>query len=449
MSSPLAALSLEMRLAGVAEIECVTPDLNGIPRGKVMTVEGFLAGRRLQMARGVLLQALMGGYPEPRFFGDDDGDLQLRALADQVHVLPWAETPRALAVCEAVELDGTLSGLSCRTLLKQVVGRYAERNWQPIVATELEFFLFERHSDANLPFQPPVGIDGRRDPGNAAFSVSSNNGLRPFFDEIKVGMAALGIPRDTFMHEMGVSQFEINFVHGDPLLIADQTFLFKHMLHEVALKHGLIAVCMAKPLARVPGCSMHIHQSVIEKTHGRNIFTDPRNNEPTFSFPHYIGGLQLCLADLTLLMAPNINSYQRFCHIFASPNNLCWAQDNRSAGLRIPASTPDARRVENRLPGADANPYLAIAASLAAGLHGIDNEIEPSPSVSGQFVAPDHLKLPGSLHEAINRLSRSTLARELFDDEFIDGYLATKTLELEHFLDEITPWERRFLGSQV
>lgn len=448
MNSPQLIVPLSQRLAGVADIECVTPDLNGIPRGKVMTVEGFLAGRRLQLARGVLLQAVMGGYPEPEFYGHDDGDLVLQALPEQVHVLPWAEVPRALAVCEAVELDGRPSGLSTRALLARVLKRYAERGWQPVVATELEFFLFERQADEYQPFRAPVGLDGRREPGISAFSVSSANGLRPFFEELKAGMAALGIPRDTFMNEMGISQFEINFVHGDALLLADQTFLFKHLLHEVALKHGLIAVCMAKPLPRVPGCSMHVHQSVVDQA-GRNIFTDPGNAGPTAQFEHYLGGLQACLGELTLLMAPHINSYQRFCNTYASPNNLCWSSDNRMAGLRIPASEPAARRVENRLPGGDANPYLAIAVSLAAGLHGIDQQLAPNAAVQGVFQAPDALTLPDTLPEAMHRLERSQLARQLFGDEFIDGYLATKRLELASFMDEITPWERRYLGSQV
>ncbi|PKM29136.1 MAG: glutamine synthetase [Gammaproteobacteria bacterium HGW-Gammaproteobacteria-11] len=449
MPSPLAAIPLSMRLAGVTEIECVTPDLNGIPRGKVMTVSGFLAERRLQMARGVMLQAVMGGYPAPRFYGSEDGDLILRAVPEQVHVLPWAETPRALAVCDAVELDGSLSNLSSRALLQSVLERYTERNWQPVVATELEFFIFEPHADGAQPFQPPIGLDGRREVGQAAFSVGSNNGLRGFFAEVRSAMEALGIPADTFMHEMGVSQFEINFVHGDPLLIADQTFLFKHLLHEVALKHGLIAVCMAKPLGQVPGSSMHVHQSVIEKRHGRNIFTDPSNEQPTFSFYHFIGGLQHCLADLTLMMAPNINSYQRFNSTYASPNSLCWSVDNRSAGLRVPASDAANRRIENRLPGADANPYLAIAAGLAAGFHGLANEIDPAAAMQGEFQPPAELRLPSSLPAAIDRLRNSNLATELFPAEFIEGYIATKTLELESFLAEITPWERRYLGSQV
>ncbi|CRI55990.1 glutamate-ammonia ligase [Pseudomonas sp. CCOS 191] len=435
-------------LEGIDEIECVTPDLNGVPRGKVMTAEGFLEGRRLQMARGVLLQCIMGGYPAAKYYGSDDGDLALVAEPSQIHRLPWSDEPRALAICDAVELDGTPSGLSSRGQLKAVIARYAERGLAPVVATELEFFVFAANSDPTQPFQPPLGKDGRREMGHSAFSVSSNNGLRPFFNEVYRCMAALGLPRDTFMHEMGVSQFEINLLHGDPLLLADQTFLFKHLLKEVALKHGLTVVCMAKPLAHTPGSSMHIHQSLVEVGSGRNVFSDEQGRA-TDTFHHFIGGLQACLADFTALFAPNVNSYQRLCHPYASPNNACWSEDNRAAGLRIPASSPVARRVENRLPGADANPYLAIAASLAAGLHGIERQIAPTPAIQGEFEVPEHLSLPCTLHAALERLKRSALARELFGKEFIEGYIATKTLELSDFFDEITPWERRVLAAQA
>ena len=435
-------------LQGIDQIECVTPDLNGVPRGKVMTAEGFLEGRRLQMARGVLLQCIMGGYPPARFYGSDDGDLALVAEPAQIHRLPWSEEGLALAICDANELDGRPSGLSTRGQLKAVIARYAALGLAPVVATELEFFVFAPNTDPQLPFLPPVGKDGRRELGHSAFSVSSNNGLRPFFQEVYQCMAALGLPRDTFMHEMGVSQFEINLLHGDPLLLADQTFLFKHLLKEVALKHGLSVVCMAKPLAHTPGSSMHIHQSVVETASGRNVFSDEQG-QPTDTFYHFIGGQQACMADFTALFAPNVNSYQRLCHPYASPNNACWSEDNRAAGLRIPASAPVARRVENRLPGADANPYLAIAASLAAGLHGIEQRLQPAPAIQGEFEVPEHLSLPCTLHAALERLKRSVLARELFGNEFIEGYLASKTLELTDFFNEITPWERRVLAAQA
>ncbi len=440
--------SLAERLTGIDEIECITPDLNGVPRGKVMTAEGFVEGRRLQMARGVLLQCIMGGYPAARFYGSDDGDLALVADPQHIYRLPWSDEPRALAICDALELSGESSGLSSRGLLKAVIARYAARGLAPVVATELEFFVFAPNSDPNQPFLPPLGKDGRREEGHSAFSVSSNNGLRPFFSEVYRCMAALGLPRDTFMHEMGVSQFEINLLHGDPLLLADQTLLFKHLLKEVALKHGLTVVCMAKPLAHTPGSSMHIHQSVVAVDGGGNVFSDAEG-KPTPAFYHFIGGQQACMADFTALFAPNVNSYQRLCHPYASPNNACWSEDNRAAGLRIPASSPVARRVENRLPGADTNPYLAIAASLAAGLYGIEQQLEPTPAIQGEFEVPDHLSLPCTLHAALERLKHSELARELFGKEFIEGYIATKTLELTSFFDEITPWERRVLAAQA
>jgi glutamine synthetase len=436
-------------LTGIDEVECVTPDLNGVPRGKVMTSEGFLDGRRLQLARGVLLQCIMGGYPPARFYGSDDGDLALIPDPAQIHRLPWSNPPRAFAICDADELGTTTSSnLSTRGQLKAVIARYAARGLAPVVATELEFFVFAPNTDPTQAFQPPLGLDGRREDGQSAFSVSSNNGLRPFFNEVYACMAALGLPRDTFMHEMGVSQFEINLLHGDPLLLADQTFLFKHLLKEVALKHGLSVVCMAKPLAHTPGSSMHIHQSVVEIDSGRNVFSDEAGQE-TAIFRHFIAGQQACMADFTALFAPNVNSYQRLCHPYASPNNACWSHDNRAAGLRIPASLPVARRVENRLPGADANPYLAIAASLAAGLHGIENALEPSAPIQGEFQVPDNLSLPCTLHAALERLKRSQLAKELFGTEFIEGYIASKTLELTSFYDEITPWERRVLAAQA
>ncbi|MCH4873951.1 glutamine synthetase [Pseudomonas sp. TMW22091] len=435
-------------LAGIDEVECVTPDLNGVPRGKVMTGAGFLEGRRLQMARGVLLQCIMGGYPEARFYGGEDGDLALVPDPAHIHRLPWSAQPRALAICDANELSGGPSSLSTRSQLKAVIARYAAFGLAPVVATELEFFVFAPNPDPTQPFRPPVGLDGRREDGSSAFSVSSNNGLRPFFSEVYASMAALGLPRDTVMHEMGVSQFEINLLHGDPLLLADQTFLFKHLLKEVALKHGLNVVCMAKPLAHTAGSSMHIHQSVVEQGSGHNVFSDEAG-QPTAMFRHFIGGQQACMADFTALFAPNVNSYQRLCHPYASPNNACWSLDNRSAGLRIPASAPVARRVENRLPGADANPYLAIAASLAAGLHGIEHKLAPTPAIQGQFEVPDALLLPCTLHAALERLKRSGLAIELFGTEFIEGYIASKTLELTSFYDEITPWERRVLAAQA
>src|SRR5690606_10506896 len=340
MTSLSADPTLAQRLDGIGEVEFVIPDMNGIPRGKVIHARNVINGRRVQMAHGVLTQCLTGEYHDPRYYGYDDSDFILRPIPGQLHRTPWSATPRALALCEAVEMDGTPARLSSRSMLRQVVERYEARGWSPKVATEMEFYLFEHNADVLQPFRPPVGLDGRREVGSQAFAVGSVTGLQPFFTELKSSMAAVGIPCEAVMHEMGLSQYEVNFTHDDPLLIADQTFLFKYLLHEVALKHGLIAVCMAKPLSRMPGSSMHIHQSVVDQA-GRTVFT-AANQEASAEFRHYLGGLQAHLGDLILLLAPNINSYQRYCHVYASPNNLCWSNDNRRTGLRVPASEPDA-----------------------------------------------------------------------------------------------------------
>ncbi len=171
-----------------------------------------------------------------------------------------------------------------------------------------------------------------------------------------------------------------------------------------------------------------------------NIFSDARG-APSAAFGHFIAGLQATLAEFTALLAPNVNAYQRLAQPCASPNNACWAYDNRAAGLRIPASAPVDRRVENRLPGADANPYLALAASLGAGLHGLLAGRPPGPPVQGQFAVPEALRLPTGMGEALHRLAHSQVAEALFGRELIDGYLACKQLELADFLAEITPWK--------
>lgn len=440
--------SVQQQLAKVQEVACVIADINGIPRGKMMSRDGFLSGRRLQMARGILLQCIMGGYPPTHFYGADDGDVALYPEQQHIYLLPWSDIPRALVLGDAHELNGEPSNLCSRVLLKRIIQRYAELNLEPVVATEIEFFLFDKNADPKQAFIPPQGLDGRRETGAAGFTISANNTLQPFFQELYQAMDSFAIPRDTFEHEMGTSQFELNLVHGDALLIADQTFLFKFIVKELALKHGMMAVFMAKPVEGVAGSSMHIHQSIINKTTANNIFNDTEGKASP-EFFHYIGGLQKVLADLTPFYAPNINSFQRLNNPYYSPNNLCWSYDNRAAGLRIPVSNPEARRVENRLAGVDVNPYLAIAATLGAGLYGLINKCQPTEPSSGEIIVPAELTVPNSLFDALQCLQQSKLAADLFNQEFIDGFIATKQQELQSFFEEISPWERLYLGGQL
>jgi glutamine synthetase len=274
------------------------------------------------------------------------------------------------------------------------------------------------------------------------------NELAPFWDELRSALDGLGVQADTWIHEMGPTQYEINLLHGEPVAVADQAFLFKYAAKEIAIKHGLNAVFMAKPMAGAPGSSMHLHQSVVD-SRGRNIFSKDDGSESQ-SFRHFIAGLQTYVPDLMLIFAPYVNSYRRFVKDSQAPVNLHWGYDNRTTGLRIPISAPAARRVENRIAGADANPYLAIAASLVAGLAGMDEGLTPTEPILASNSAYDQAHaLARSFLPALERMEASKSSRRLLGDTFVTGFCAVKALEYESYQCEISAWERRFLLQQV
>jgi glutamine synthetase len=268
------------------------------------------------------------------------------------------------------------------------------------------------------------------------------NELAPFWDEFHATLDALGIGADTWLHEVGTTQYEINLLHGDPVVVADQAFVFKMAAKEVALKHGLNAVFMAKPIAGEAGSSMHLHQSVVDVA-GHNIFSQA-DGSASPAFGHFIGGLQAYLPDLMLVFAPFVNSYRRYVVGTQAPINLHWAHDNRTAGLRVPRSGPAARRVENRIAGADANPYLAIAATMAAGLAGLQEQQAPTEPVLGNAYDQAH-DLPRSFDAAHARMAASPHAARLLGADFVQAYLAVKALEHDSFMREVSAWELRYL----
>jgi glutamine synthetase len=282
--------------------------------------------------------------------------------------------------------------------------------------------------------------------GQSAFSLNMLNELSTFWDEFRDALVTLGVQADTWIHEVGPTQYEINLMHGDPVAVADQAFLFKYAAKEIALKHGLNAVFMAKPMAGAAGSSMHLHQSVVDAS-GRNIFSLEDGAEAP-CFQQFIAGLQTYVPDLMLIYAPFINSFRRYVSGSQAPVNVQWGYDNRTTGLRVPASAPVARRVENRLAGADANPYLAIAASLAAGLAGLDEKLKASDPIAsnGYNLART---LPRSFVTALEQMTLSAHSRRLLGDDFVTGYCAVKALEYESFENEISAWERQYLLPQV
>jgi len=429
-------------------VECLFPDVSGYPRGKLMPAANFAAGAELRIAQAIPMQCVTGDYSYHPIFPDADPDIRLVPDLATLKMSPWSSVPRAFAIHDCVELNGQPCAFAARSLLKQVLARYKAQGLTPVVAPEIEFYLTAPSADPALALQPPKTRNGRAETGQSAFSMNMLNELSGFWDDFRQALQALSVQADTWIHEVGTTQYEINLLHGDPVQVADQAFLFKYAAKEIAIRHGLNAVFMAKPVAGSPGSSMHLHQSVVDAA-GRNVFSADDGAE-TAAFGHFIGGLQAYVPDLMLIFAPFVNSYRRFVKGSQAPINLEWGYDNRTSGLRVPVSGPSARRVENRIAGADANPYLAIAASLAAGLAGMDEKLSPSiPLEAGSNGYDRAHALSRSFLPALECMQNSTTSRRLLGDDFVTAYTAVKELEYESYLNEISAWERRVLLPMV
>ncbi|HLG87251.1 MAG TPA: glutamine synthetase family protein [Alphaproteobacteria bacterium] len=440
-----------IRAHRITEVECLVPDMSGIARGKIVPADKLLRilrERGLRIPEAVFIQTVTGEYPNDEDVTDAaNGDVYLSPDMDTIRIVPWYTDSTAQVICDATYRDGRPVDFSTRHVLRRVVKLYEEKGWKPIIAPELEFFLVEINKDPDYPLVPPVGRSGRQESGRQAFGIDAVNEFDPIFEQVYDFCEAQEIDVDTLTHEVGAAQIEINFNHGDPLSLADQTFMFKRTVREAALKHGVYATFMAKPMKGEPGSAMHIHQSLTEIEAGRNLFADENGND-TQLLLQYIAGLQKYIPAAMPLMAPNVNSYRRLIQGEDAPINVHWGQDNRTAGLRVPVSTPQSRRVENRVAGADANPYLAIAASLACGYLGIEQELEPTDPVKGSahrlaFTLPRHQ------FDALNKLNASRPLREILGERFIEALTAVKEAEYEAYQRVISSWERENLLLNV
>ena len=253
---------------------------------------------------------------------------------------------------------------------------------------------------------------------------------------------------DTLIHEVGAGQMEINFFHAHPLDLADEVFFFKRTVREAAMRHDMFATFMAKPIAGEPGSAMHVHQSIVSTGDRPATCSAIPTAAPSREFHWFIGGLQRYIPAAMALFAPYVNSYRRLVRSHAAPINIQWGSDNRTVGIRSPVAGPAARRVENRVIGADANPYVALAATLACGWLGIKERIEPSVECKGDAYLSDY-QLPRSLDDALARLQAATPLHEVLGREFVTVYAEVKEIEHEEFMKVISPWEREHLLLHV
>jgi glutamine synthetase len=435
----------------ISEVECLVADMSGTARGKILPPKKFLTGnksRGLRIPEEVFTLTING-----RFVSDTDAvsdaaiDIYMEPDVDTIRFVPWYTEPTAQVICDAFHLNDDPVEIAPRHVLKKVLQLYKDKGWRPVVAPELEFYLVKKNLDPDYPLDAAVGRSGRKEPGGQAYGIDAANDFDPIVEDIYDYCEAQELDVDTLSHESGPAQLEINFNHGDPLELADQVFLFKRTVRQAALKHDMYATFMAKPHQGEPGSSMHIHQSVMDAKTGKNIFA-ARDGKPSKLFLNHIGGLQRYMAAALPFCAPNVNSYRRLVPDSDAPTNVHWAIDNRTVSLRVPASNAANLRVENRVPGADANHYLAFAASLACGYLGMTERIKPTDPVEGSAYRYAHT-LPISLDEALDKLNYTKSLKSVLGEKFVMAYRDVKFEEMQHYRKVISSWEREYLLLNV
>ena len=435
--------------SGIDEVEIIIPDIAGTSRGKAMPSYKFKPEESFFLPISLFFQTISGEYVDMDI--EDqwlEKDVTLIPDMSTATALPWSDDPSIQIICDMKTRDGDNLQCAPRNVLRRVLELYAAEGLTPVVAPELEFYLTKPNIDPNEPIEAPIGRTGRKGSSSQVYSMAAVDEYGSVINTIYDFAEAQGLKIDTVIQEGGAGQIEINLMHGDPLDLADQVFFFKRTIREAALKNGIYATFMAKPMRDEPGSAMHIHQSILDTKTGKNIFSDADGN-PTDAFTHFIGGSQKHIMQAMPLFAPYVNSYRRITvNGQSAPANLEWAADNRTTGLRVPHSSPEARRLENRVIGMDCNPYLAFSASLACGYLGITNKTEPRPQALKEVWETED-RLPQGLNAALDLFEEADELWEVLGPEFCQLFLELKRAENEEYQREISPWERRHLLLNV
>lgn len=433
----------------ITEIECLVPDFTGNARGKIVPATKYSHEWGTRLPEGIFVTTVTGDFPDSYYdlVSPSDSDMYLRPDPDTRRVVPWATDPTAQLIHDCFTRDGRPHELAPRNVLRRVLAAYEALGLRPIVAPEVEFFLVQKNTDPDFPLQPPAGRSGRPETARQSYSIDAVNEFDPILDLMYDYAEAMELDVDTLIHESGAAQLEVNFEHADAMSRADQVFLFKRAMREAALRHGVYATFLAKPMEHEPGSAMHLHQSLVD-AEGYNVFAGSKAGEHSELFQHYLAGLQKYVPSAMAFFAPNVNSYRRLILGEVSPKNVEWGYDNRTCGLRVPMDSLENSRVESRFAGSDANPYLAVAATLACGLLGIRERLVPTDPVTGN--AHDKgVNLPRSLHEALQLLRDCDELQGLLGARFVAAYSAVKEKEYETYFRVISSWEREFLLLNV
>jgi len=415
-------------------------DMQGRLQGKRFTARHFVTEIVEQGAEGCnYLLAVdvemntVGGY-EMASWERGYGDFSMRPDFSTLRPVPWLEGT-AMCLCDLQWEDGSAVAASPRQVLRAQLDRLAQRGWSANASTELELLVFRDTYEAawGKAYRDLVPANLY----NVDYSLLGTARVEPLLRRIRNCMEQAGMAVENSKGECNLGQHEINFRYADALRTADDHSIYKNGAKEIAAQEGMAISFMAKFDQR-EGSSCHIHFSLADDSDpARPLFARDRS-----VFESFLAGQLACLRELTLLLAPNVNSYKRYAAGSFAPTTVAWARDNRTCALRV-IGHGDGLRFENRTGGSDLNPYLALSAIIAAGLYGVSEGLELEPAYEGNaYQATDHPRLPRTLREARDLFAASPVARDAFGDELVSHYVNAADVELAAFESAVTDWER-------
>ncbi len=426
----------------IRSLRAAVCDLNGVMRGKRIPLdqaEKVLNGG-LRMPLSVVGVDIWGEdiVKSPLVFATGDADGICESTGRGILPMDWTAEPSGLIPVWLREENGDAFGGDPRRALASLVERYRQLGLTPVMAMELEFYLYDP-SNAR-PVAPVSPVTGKRLDADAVLSIDELDDFGSFFRDVYTACEAQGVPADSAIAENGVGQFEINLLHcDDPLRAADDAMLFKRIVRGLARKHGFAASFMAKPYGERSGSGLHVHFSLLDQN-GGNVFNDG-SADGSVMMRNAVGGLIEAMPESTLMFAPHFNSFRRLRPGTHAPSAAAWGYENRTVAIRIPGGSLNARRIEHRVAGADANPYLVLAGILAGALVGIEREIAPPPPVTGDAYTLKLKSLPPDWASAIDAFAAGRIIEDTLPPMLRDMLVACKRQEMNTFALQVTDFE--------
>jgi len=429
----------------VKYVDVFFTSMTGVPRGKRLRVHELQAiydyGRFLPGS--ILVVDTQGADCEDTglVWEDGDADRRARPVPGTLTLAPWLGPDMAQVMLSLYELDGTPNDLDPRHVLARVLDRFAADGLTPVAACELEYYLVDQHRGPGGELLPARSLQtGERPQGIQVYGLPELEAISPLLRELWDTCDVLGVPLEGAISEFAPGQVELTLKHKpDALEAADDALRYKRAAKGVALRHGCEATFMAKPWADQAGNGFHVHVS-FNDAEGKNLCAaeDPEGSD---LLRHAIGGMKALMADCMAILAPNANSYRRFKANSYAPVAPTWGVNNRTVSLRVPAGPPPTRHVEHRVAGADANPYLVLAALLACAHHGITHRIDPGPAVVGDgyaAAAKEKVRLPTDWCAAVNLFEASDVLRDYLGARFVEMFVSVKRTEQARFAEVVT-----------